>query len=142
MKSHSIYRAIAFAALAAAAFSQKVPVILRKQDFHLYSPGFMVAEFSSDVTTTVMMLVIMHDNRLNRTTDGTGIVEETTLDEIRRCRLQACSEPVPTLEEVLEVFAGRDDIFVELEMKAYPSKFYTPDVLAEDCRDLESAGTP
>ena len=84
-------------------------------------------------------LVIMHDSRLNRTTDGEGVVEELTLDEIRKFRLQACSEPVPTIEEVLAPLSGRDDVFIELEMKAYPSAFYTPEVLAEYCRALNAA---
>ena len=75
-------------------------------------------------------LVIMHDSRLDRTTDGTGIVEETNLADIRKCRLQACSENVPTAEEVMEKLRGRTDTFIELEMKAYPTNpFYTPEVL-------------
>ena len=84
-------------------------------------------------------LVVMHDSRVNRTTDGEGIVEELTLDEIRKFRLQACSEPVPTIEEVLAPLSGRDDVFIEIEMKAYPSAFYTPEVLAEYCRALNAA---
>ena len=95
--------------------------------------------FETDIRFTKdKRLVIMHDNRVNRTTDGKGIVEEMTLTELRKCRLQACSEPVPTLEEVLSVMAGRDDVFVELEMKAYPSAFYTPEVLEEYCRKLSA----
>ena len=81
-------------------------------------------------------LVIMHDDHVNRTTDGKGIVEAMTLDELRKCRLRRCSEPVPTLEELLAVFKGRDDIFFEQEMKAYPGAFYTPEVLEDYCRKL------
>ena len=96
--------------------------------------------FETDIRFTKdHKLVIMHDNRVNRTTDGTGIVEEMTLEELRKCRLQACSEPVPTLEEVLACFDERDDVFIELEMKAYPSDFYTPEVLAEYCSALSAA---
>ena len=81
-------------------------------------------------------LVIMHDNNLKRTTDGTGVVEEMTLDEIRKFRMKAHAEPIPTLDDVLDVFERRGDIFIELEMKAYPGKFYTPEVLEEYCRAL------
>ena len=96
--------------------------------------------FETDIRFTKdKRLVIMHDNRVNRTTDGKGIVEEMTLTELGKGRLQACSEPVPTLEEVLSVMAGRDDVFVELEMKAYPGGFYTPEVLYEYCRALNAA---
>ena len=83
-------------------------------------------------------LVIMHDSRVDRTTDGKGIVEEMTLAELRKCHLQNCSEPVPSLEDVLATMAGRDDVFIELEMKAYPSAFYTTEVLEEYCRKLNA----
>jgi glycerophosphoryl diester phosphodiesterase len=84
-------------------------------------------------------LVIMHDSRVERTTDGKGVIEEMTLDEIKKCRLNNCSEPVPTAEEVMSVLKGRKDTFIELEMKAYPSNpFYTPEVLEEYCRALNT----
>lgn len=95
--------------------------------------------FETDIRFTKdHQLVIMHDSKLDRTTDGKGVVEETTLADIRKCRLQACSEPVPTLEDVLAEFSGRGDFFIELEMKAYPGKFYTPEVLDEYCRKLNA----
>lgn len=84
-------------------------------------------------------LVIMHDSSVKRTTDGEGVVEEMTLDELRRCHLNACSESVPTLAEVVSPLAGRDDVFIELEMKAYPGDFYTQEVLEEYCRKLKDA---
>lgn len=81
-------------------------------------------------------LVIMHDTRMERTTDGTGVVEQLSFDEFRAACLRACPEPPPTLEEILAPLAGRDDVFIELEMKAYPSEFYTDAVLREYCRKL------
>ena len=96
--------------------------------------------FETDIRFTKdRKFVIMHDSRLERTTDGKGVVEEMTLDELRKCRLNACSEPVPTLEEVLDAFERRDDAFIELEMKSYASPFYTQEVLEEYCRALEAA---
>ena len=84
-------------------------------------------------------LVIMHDPRTDRTTDGQGRVEELTLAELKAFRLQACSEPIPTAAEVMRALGGRGDVFIELEMKAYPDKFYTPEVLTEYCRKLSAA---
>ena len=81
-------------------------------------------------------LVVMHDSRVNRTTDGNGIVEEMTLEELRACSLRNNSEPVPTLEEVIAPLAKRKDVFIELEMKAYPGGFYTKEVLEDYCRKL------
>ena len=93
--------------------------------------------FETDIRFTKdRHLVIMHDDHVNRTTDGEGIVEKMTLAELRKLRLRRCSEPVPTLEELLAVFKGRDDVFFELEMKAYPSAFYTTEVLEDYCRKL------
>lgn len=84
-------------------------------------------------------LIVMHDSTVNRTTDGEGKTESFTLEEIRKFRLNACSEPVPTALELFEVFRGRDDVFIEIEMKAYPGKFYTPEVLEKFCRKLNAA---
>ena len=84
-------------------------------------------------------LVIMHDGRTDRTTDGAGIVEELTLAELKQRRIQTCAETVPTAEEVMKALGGRDDVFIELEMKAYPGKFYTPEVLTDYCRKLNAA---
>ncbi len=95
--------------------------------------------FETDIRFTKdHRLVIMHDQRVERTTDGKGIVEEMTFDEVRRCRIKNCSEPVPTAEEVMAVLKGRKDTFIELEMKAYPSGFYTPAVLEKYCRALNA----
>ena len=58
-------------------------------------------------------LVIMHDRDVKRTTDGTGIVEEMAFDDVRRCRLQACSEVVPRAAYVFALFKGRTDTFIE-----------------------------
>ncbi len=98
--------------------------------------------FELDVRfTSDRHLVIMHDANVSRTTDGKGKVEEMTLAQVRECRLQACSERVPTLEEVLSLFKGRSDVFVEIEMKAYPGDFYTTATLEDYCRALDATAT-
>ena len=83
-------------------------------------------------------LVIMHDKSVSRTTDGKGVVEEMMLDDVKKCRINNCSEPVPTAAEVFSLFKGRTDTFIEIEMKAYPSAFYTPAVLEDYCRKLRA----
>lgn len=97
-----------------------------------------VRAFELDVRFTKdRQLVVMHDSKVDRTTDGKGVVEEMTLAELKSCRLQACSEPVPALNEVLSLFTGRGDVFVEIELKGYPGGFYTPEVLEDYCRKVE-----
>lgn len=81
-------------------------------------------------------LVVMHDADVARTTDGTGIVEEMTLAEIKKLRLVNCSEKVPLIGEVLNELKGRSDVLIEIEMKA--SKLTVGGRLAEYCDKLHS----
>ncbi len=50
--------------------------------------------------------IIMHDKTVDRTTNGSGKVEDMTLDEIRMLRTEH-GEMIPTLEEVLDVAKER-----------------------------------
>ena len=93
--------------------------------------------FELDVRYTKdCVLVVMHDESLERTTNGKGIVEDTTFSDLCKLRLKKSSEQVPSLSEVLMAMGSREDIFVEIEMKAGPSEFYTPYVLEDYCRRL------
>jgi len=63
--------------------------------------------------------VVMHDADVSRTTDGTGLVSEMMLEEIRKLG-------VPTLEEALRCLSGR--AAVDIEIKNLPGEpGYTPD---------------
>lgn len=75
-----------------------------------------------DVRLTLdRQLVILHDQTLDRTTNGTGKIGSKTLAEVRR--LDAGSwfdakyrtERVPTLREVLEVGRGKIDVLLDLK---------------------------
>lgn len=55
-------------------------------------------------------MVVIHDERVDRTTEGTGFVKDYTLAEIRKLHIYAGDSPtqrIPTIEEVLELLAGR-----------------------------------
>lgn len=70
--------------------------------------------------TSDSVLVLMHDDDLDRTTTGDGPVEDHTLAEIRALRLvdndgQPTDYIVPTLEEALEW--ARDRSVLELDVK-------------------------
>jgi glycerophosphoryl diester phosphodiesterase len=58
-------------------------------------------------------LVIMHDKRVDRTTNGTGFVTKMTLDAIRRLD-SGKGERVSTLKEVLTVVNGHAGVMVEI----------------------------
>ena len=52
--------------------------------------------------------VVIHDARLERTTDGRGQVQELTLEQLRGLRAGRGGERVPSLEEVFDVVGERE----------------------------------
>lgn len=61
-------------------------------------------------------LVVIHDDTLERTTNGRGAVMQTSFAALRRLDAGA-GERIPTLDEVIELVAGRVAINVELKGK-------------------------
>jgi glycerophosphoryl diester phosphodiesterase len=59
-------------------------------------------------------LAVIHDDTLERTTNGHGLVMDTPFDALRWLDAGA-GEVIPTLEEVIELVAGRVAINVELK---------------------------
>jgi len=66
-------------------------------------------------------LVVIHDDTLDRTTDGRGPVHERSLDEIRRLDAggwfgrEFVGQRIPTLSEVLDRFAGKVPLALEIK---------------------------
>lgn len=58
--------------------------------------------------------VVLHDTSVDRTTDGTGDVADLALDQLRVLDAGA-GEPIPTLDEVLALAAGRAEVNIELK---------------------------
>lgn len=65
-------------------------------------------------------LVVIHDDTVDRTTDGTGRVSDLTLVELKQLDAGG-GETIPTLAEVLDRFGGQFPINIEL--KNYSSLF-------------------
>lgn len=72
-------------------------------------------------------LVVIHDERVDRTTEGIGYVKDFTLSEIKRLHIYADANPtqqIPTMEEVLNLLHERmrDGLKVNIELKngVYP----------------------
>ena len=59
-------------------------------------------------------MVVIHDDTVNRTTNGRGAVAEMTFEQIRTLRTEN-GEQVPTLQEVFDLVAGKATIFVEIK---------------------------
>jgi glycerophosphoryl diester phosphodiesterase len=73
------------------------------------------------------VLIVMHDEQLDRTTDCTGLVKTHTLAEIKRCDAGSWFAPrfagqrVPTLDEVFKRYAGRANFYIETKSpEIYP----------------------
>ncbi len=66
-------------------------------------------------------LVVIHDERLERTTDGTGWVKDFTLEQLQQLDASMGSsdfpgQRIPTLAEVFDVLSG-SDMTVNIELK-------------------------
>lgn len=75
-----------------------------------------------DVHQTLDSVVVLsHDETLDRCTDGTGRIDQQTFAEIRKCDAgawfapQYAGEQVPTLEEALDLVGGRCGLWIELK---------------------------
>ncbi len=72
-------------------------------------------------------LVVIHDERIDRTSNGTGFVKDMTLEELRSYDFGSWfssefkGEIIPTLEEVLDVFStSSHHLNIELKSDIFP----------------------
>ncbi|MGK7951200.1 MAG: glycerophosphodiester phosphodiesterase family protein [Xenococcaceae cyanobacterium] len=102
-------------------------------------PENAIATFENTLTTAPALLevdvrrtadgewILMHDEDLSRTTNGTGIVAETTLAEIKTLQLKddrgnLTPYPVPTLEEALLWAEGKTILELDLKSDDYTNE--------------------
>ena len=71
-------------------------------------------------------IVVIHDERVDRTTNGSGRVEDLTLWELKKLKIQPNEqssrvyETIPTMKEVLALLAPvcrRDGLLINIELK-------------------------
>ena len=79
--------------------------------------------------------VITHDSTLERTTNGSGIVEEKTADELRALFTKKGGK-LAFMPEPLDWLIDKKGLYVEFEMKTKPEKYYTEEVLHNYCDKL------
>ncbi len=60
-------------------------------------------------------IVVIHDATVDRTTDGTGLVADLTLEELKRLRVGGTPENVPTLREALLCARERCRLLIEIK---------------------------
>src|SRR5690625_1782572 len=72
-------------------------------------------------------LVVIHDDTLDLTTNGTGRVQEKTLDELKAYDAGSwfdtkfASEKIPLLQEVIDILPA--DVFLNVEIKNTPTGY-------------------
>lgn len=76
-------------------------------------------------------LVLLHDESVDRTTNGNGLVAEMALEDVRK--LTCGGQPVPTLAEALHAAAGRIGLILELKAEG---------LAADVCATLRASGCP
>jgi glycerophosphoryl diester phosphodiesterase len=71
-------------------------------------------------------LPVIHDHLLERTTDGSGLVRDHTMDELKRFDAGSWKDPrfkgerIPSLEEVLALAKGRVGLAIEIKNLPLP----------------------
>lgn len=61
-------------------------------------------------------LAVMHDSTLLRTTGAAGVIEDLTTADLKNYRLEGTDEIIPEFKQVLELFAGKAPLVVELKV--------------------------
>ncbi len=60
-------------------------------------------------------LAVIHDSLLNRTTGQAGRIEDLTLEDLKDYPLEGTEEIIPEFSQVLDLFAGKAPIILELK---------------------------
>jgi glycerophosphoryl diester phosphodiesterase len=86
---------------------------------HAIETGVDIIETDVKVTKD-SVVVLMHDGKINRTTNGTGNPENYTLAELKKFRLKmpdgtVTEETIPTFEDALKLAKGK--ILIDIDIK-------------------------
>lgn len=99
-----------------------------------YDAGYRGFEVDIRLTKDGEM-VITHDHTLERTTNGKGIVEEKTADELRALQTKKGGK-LAFLPELLEWLKDKEGLYVEFEMKTKPVNLYPEERLKAYCDQI------
>ena len=113
--------------------SSQAPIIIAHRGFSSENPENTIKSFQASVNagfnyieldihlTADSEIVVMHDETVDRTTDGTGEIKDLSLEQIKKLDAgswfgdTSLKEEVPTLEEVLIKFRNKVHIFIEIK---------------------------
>ena len=60
-------------------------------------------------------IAVIHDSLLKRTTGAEGRIEDLTTEDLKHYRLEGTEETIPTFRELLDLYAGKAPLIVELK---------------------------
>lgn len=60
-------------------------------------------------------LAVMHDSALKRTTGCVGLIEDLTTEQLKDYHLNGTAETIPTFQQVLDLYAGKAPLIIELK---------------------------
>lgn len=87
--------------------------------------------FETDIRmTSDGVCYITHDHTLERTTNGTGVLEKKTSVEIDALRTKQ-GNPILKLDDFVKFLNGKDGLYVEWELKSTPLELYPQKRLEE-----------
>jgi len=87
--------------------------------------------FETDIRMTKDgVLYLTHDHTLERTTNGTGVFEEKTSAEIEALRTKKGNKMMK-FDDFCDWLDGKDNLYVEFEMKTRPENLYPEERLYE-----------
>lgn len=76
------------------------------------------------------VLFICHDHTLERTTNGQGILEEKTAAELKKLKTKK-GNPILMFDDLIKFLDGKDNLYVEFELKSSPANLYPQERLEE-----------
>ncbi len=131
----------------------KRPLIIAHRGYRAKYPENTLAAFQGAIDAGVDMIeldvlltrdrkiVVIHDESLDRTTNGQGMVSDYTLSELKTFDagswfdFRFSEERLPTLQEVLDLVQGRVFINIEIKRSAY-EPHHPPDAIEKQIVDL------
>lgn len=133
----------------------KAPIIFGHRGASKYAPENTLAAFDlalamgapaielDTMLTRDGVPVVIHDRTVNRTTNGSGKVDELSAEEIleldagSRFSEEFKGEPIPRLEDVFRKYKGK--LLINVELKNYHAPFDAlPNIVAELVRELDN----
>lgn len=85
-------------------------------------------------------LVVIHDATLERTAEGSGPVQDLSVEARKATLLKGTDEAIPTLDEVLEVLSPLEGIDLHVEIKIDEAGTPYPEIAARVAAELSRFG--